>query len=319
MNCELAEKIADAVLYEGYMLYPYRPSALKNRQRWSFGTLYPPAYDEVGRGTASYRMHTECLLQADGQATIDVLLRFLRIPNRPEQDGVGEELEVDSGKWDGGEVCCVNLKVNQLAVPSSAKLPCDYRGEGSGNAARTQQLLAGSIAADAQKIGKNLYRLAIDVRNESALPDDPADHDEVLRRSMLSTHVILTVVGGAFISLLDPAQEFRQAANNCRNIGNFPVLLGAAGSQDTMLCSPILLYDYPQIAPESIGDFFDSTEMDEMLTLRVLTLTDAEKNEMRHADARTRSLLQRTEESAHEQLMKTHGAIRSLRPAREQP
>ena len=46
MNRELAMKVANAVLYEGYMLYPYRPSAIKNRQRWSFGILYPPAYEE---------------------------------------------------------------------------------------------------------------------------------------------------------------------------------------------------------------------------------------------------------------------------------
>ena len=55
-----------------------------------------------------------------------------------------------------------------------------------------------------------------------------------------------------------------------------------------MLCSPIILYDYPKIAPESAGDFFDGTEMDEMLTLRVLTLTDAEKQEMRNGDPRAR-------------------------------
>jgi hydrogenase maturation protease len=81
-----------------------------------------------------------------------------------------------------------------------------------------------------------------------------------------------------------------------------------------MLCSPIVLYDYPQIAPESAGDFYDATEMDEMLTLRVMTLTDEEKTEVRNSDERVRDLLQRTEETAREQLMRTHGTIRGLRP-----
>jgi hypothetical protein len=76
----------------------------------------------------------------------------------------------------------------------------------------------------------------------------------------------------------------------------------------------IILYDYPQIAPESIGTFFDGTEIDEMLTLRVLTLTDDEKLEMQQADERTRELLARTEQISSEQLMKLHGVVRNLGP-----
>ena len=105
--------------------------------------------------------------------------------------------------------------------------------------------------------------------------------------------------------------------SECKNVGNFPVLVGDQGERDMMLCSPIVLYDYPQIAPESAGDFYDATEMDEMLTLRVMTLTEDEKSEMRRADDRARGLLQRTEESAREQLARTHGAIRSMRPVSE--
>lgn len=82
-----------------------------------------------------------------------------------------------------------------------------------------------------------------------------------------------------------------------------------------LFCSPILLYDYPQIAPESSGDFYDATEIDEMLTLRVMTLTDEEKQEMRLADDRVRAILDRTEATAREQLMRTHGTLRNLRPA----
>ena len=95
------------------------------------------------------------------------------------------------------------------------------------------------------------------------------------------------------------------------------MLVGEQGSRDKMLCSPIILYDYPQVAPESAGDFFDGTEMDEMLSLRVLTMTDDEKAEMKSADARSRHLLERTETLPAEHMMKLHGAIRGLRRVRQ--
>jgi hypothetical protein len=149
------------------------------------------------------------------------------------------------------------------------------------------------------------------------LSSDPRDRDSALCASMLSAHMILTVNNGEFPSLLDPPDALRIAAKNCRNVGNFPVLVGTEGDHDMLLCSPIFLYDYPQVAPESAGDFYDATEMDEMLTLRVITLTDQEKNQVRQDDEHARLLLERTEQTAHEQLARTHGAIRRPRPVTE--
>jgi hydrogenase maturation protease len=83
-----------------------------------------------------------------------------------------------------------------------------------------------------------------------------------------------------------------------------------------MLSSPIILYDYPQVAPESPGDLFDGGEIDEILSLRIMTMTDEEKQEMRDSDERTRKILERTENLPEEQLMKLHGALRGLRNAR---
>ena len=79
-----------------------------------------------------------------------------------------------------------------------------------------------------------------------------------------------------------------------------------------MLSSPIILYDYPQIAPESPGSLFDGTEIDEILTLRIMTLTDDEKREMRNADDRARQILERTETLPAEQFMKMHGAMKGV-------
>ena len=90
------------------------------------------------------------------------------------------------------------------------------------------------------------------------------------------------------------------------------------GQNDTMLASPIILYDYPQIAPESAGDLFDGTEIDEILSLRIMTMTDEEKREMRGSDERARQMLERTEAMPAEQFMKLHGALRGLRKLNEE-
>jgi hypothetical protein len=131
-----------------------------------------------------------------------------------------------------------------------------------------------------------------------------------LLRALVSTHTILGVGDGAFVSLLDPPAPWAEAAAACRNIGTWPVLVGAEGDRDTMLSSPIILYDYPQVAPESPGDLFDGTEIDEILTLRILTLTDDEKRAMAAVDERARALLTRTEGLSGEELWRLHGAAR---------
>lgn len=321
MNPELAQKVANAVLYEGYILYPYRPSAMKNRQRWTFGILYPPAYGEVRGGTERATMHSEVLVKVasddsppfakDGQKggppgevfevgplTINLQLRFLHLVSKgASEEGVERSVEF---AW---TPLASQQSVMQFKFPSSTADDI------------TQHEVSGTISIGSQQIRDDMFKLSIEVTNTSALPPDAADRNSALLRSLLSAHTILTIADGEFISLLEPPDDLREAANACKNIGNFPVLVGNDGERDMMLCSPIVLYDYPQIAPESAGDFYDATEMDEMLTLRVMTLTDEEKNEMRLVDDRVRNLLQRTQATTREQLMRTHGTIRSLRPA----
>ena len=145
-----------------------------------------------------------------------------------------------------------------------------------------------------------------------------ANLDNALLCSLISAHILLGVRGGEFVSLLDPPECWREVAAACRNVGVWPVLVGAPGQTDTMLASPIILYDYPQVAPESPGDFFDGTEIDEMLTLRILTLTGEEKRAMAAVDEKARGLLTRTETLAREQLLGLHGTIRDARPIAEE-
>jgi hydrogenase maturation protease len=337
VNPELAKKVADAVLYEGYMLYPYRPSAIKNRQRWTCGILYPPAYGEVQRGTERAEMRSECLVTASGDARVHIQLRCLHLLARQVARAVEDRFEPVSSlvvdgqlveTWDEGVERSVEFDVAlqdrltrrfEFSFPgfSEAEELRESGGQIVGKITRTQHELHGRMTIASQRVRESVWKLLINVSNSTELPVETVDRDQALLQSLLSAHTSLTVSGGEFVSLLDPPDDLRDLVSECKNVGNFPVLVGNEGECDMMLCSPIVLYDYPQIAPESAGDFYDATEMDEMLTLRVMTLTDDEKTEMGRADAHARNLLERTEESAREQLARTHGAIRSMRPVSE--
>jgi len=262
MNFEPLEKIANAVLYEGFLLYPYRKSSVKNQQRWHFGTIGP-----VGGADRSV-MQTECLVDGGARTALDVKVRFL-------QDEIERE---------------ITLAGLSLGGPA-ARHPFSFPP------------LAGALEIESMPVSERVFRFTVRISNLSA------------RASMLSTHTLLGVSEGAFLSLLDPPAEFRAAAAACKNIATWPVLAGREGEHSLMLSSPIILYDYPQIAPESAGDLFDGTEIDEILSLRVLTLSEEEKQELRAGDGRARGILDRTEALPPEAFAKMHGAIRGLQKA----
>lgn len=332
MNRELARKVANAVLYEGYMLYPYRPSALKNRQRWSFGILYPPVYHEVERGTERSQMHTECLVEANFHALLHVELRFLQLISRQVHRRLHDQFEpvpslaVDHDlveSFDEAVERSVEFEIAVNSNPGNREFNFaanttieninDQNGVLVGNICRSQNELRGTVSAEIERLPENVWKLSIDVSNRSPAPGNGLDRNRALLASLLSAHHLLTVVGGEFVSLLDPPEHLRIAARACANVGNFPVLTGDIDDKDILLCSPILLYDHPEVAPESAAEFFDATEIDEMLTLRIMTLTEEEKDQMRRADARVRNLLDCVMEGAREHLLRTHGTIRGMR------
>jgi len=301
MDQKLVERIANALLYEGYMLYPYRPSAVKNQRRFNFGVVYPRNYGIAHN--EPYCMQTECLVEKDWRMALDVRVRFLHLTARNGwQEAVERELNAPALGID-----------DLLALPRqiSFVFPPKRQSETS-----RQERIEGNIEITALQLTAREFKITTRILNLSPLASGPyMGRDEALTRSLVSTHTILSARGGHFISLLDPPESLREMADSCRNVGTYPVLVGAEGERDAMLSSPIILYDYPQIAPESAGDLFDGTEIDEMLTLRILTLTDEEKQEMRLGDARARRILERTEALPAEQLMKLHGAARGLRQA----
>jgi hydrogenase maturation protease len=335
MNRTLVDRIADAVLYEGYILYPYRPS-VKNRQRWTFGGLYPEAWCRAQGGETS-GSQTECLVSGDAATAVEVVVRFLHLTARQVEEGAGppfrpvetlrvgdklfqtwqeaEEREVAVGEVPLGRLATCPLN-QPFAFPGGrrSELLHGPQGEVVGALVREQQPIGGVIHLAAAEVETGLFRLAVRVENHTPLDDaGRRSRDDALLCALVSTHAILGVRGGEFVSLLDPPDRWSAAAAACRNVGTWPVLVGEEGRRDLMLSSPIILYDYPQVAPESPGDFFDGTEIDEMLTLRILTLTDDEKRAMAAVDQRAGALLARTEAMAREQLLGLHGAVRGLR------
>jgi hypothetical protein len=299
VNAERIEKIANAVLYEGYLLYPYRASAVKNQMRFNFGVIYPREHCERNPGSDAWEMQTECVVHGGADSTLEIKIRFLQMV---EHDGRQEGIERD-----------VRTPVREIGMLQAQPLRQRFWFDRATAAAgRRAETLEGEMTLDVSALAANLFRLTLRIRNSCALADG-SGRDEALLRSLVSVHSILQVAGGGFVSLLDPPAEFRDAAAGCVNIGSWPVMAGEEGQLDMMLAAPIILYDYPQIAPESCGDLFDGTEIDEILALRILTLSDAEKLEVRNGDSRARRILERTEMLPAEHFQKLHGAMRGLR------
>jgi hypothetical protein len=302
MNAKIVEDIAAAVLYEGYLLYPYRASAIKNQQRWNFGVLYPPAYAEGQTGADAASMRTECLLRANPEAAPLVRVRFLHLIGRamegPTAQGAMER-----------EIVMPLLRLAELTGRPARQVA-------SFQPVESQKPVEAAVEMGAERLAEGLYKLRVSISNVGNFDGSP--RQEALLRSLVSTHTILSIDHGEFVSLLDPPEELRAAAGACDNFGTWPVLAGEEGEHDAMLSSPIILYDYPKIAPESPGALFDGSEIDEILSLRILTLTAEEKLAMAQADERARKILERTESMPPEQFLKMHGVLRRLRVAPEE-
>jgi hypothetical protein len=351
MNLPLVNKIVEAVLYEGYILYPYRPSSRKNRQRFTFGRVYPKAYSVAQKCAEPHLMRTQCLMVSQSESPrLEVSVRFLQVTAReilslrepipdlpvslsqslaevvPElvvdgrrfltwQEGV--EREVSFSPQNPGEICNTACRL-EFEFPAGENLEAIRNDQGSiaGLIRRRQEQLKGEVLLQAKELRPGLFKITADVVNQSPVAEDELGNQEaVLLKTLASTHTVLHLAEAEFISLMDPPPSLRELVASCKNEGTWPVLVGDEGSGDcsTMLSSPIILYDYPKIAPESPGDLFDGTEIDEILTLRVMTMTDAEKEEMRQLEPRARRILERTESLPEDHLLKLHGALRELR------
>jgi len=257
-------------------------------------------------------MRSDCLLLDGGDCRLEVSVRFLRLlERRTPGESPWQEAEERAVAPDG-------VSLDELrSAPVTLPIRLDGgRGEADG-VLREWRPLAGSLEVSAAPAGGGADRVTVLVRNTTPLPAaDGLRRDEAALSSLASTHAVLRARGGEFVSLADPPEALREAAAACRNAGAWPVLVGDPLRRDTVLASPIILEDFPRVAQESPGDLFDATEIDEILTLRIMTMTEAEKEEVRRGDERARRLLERTEGLGPADLARLHGAVRSLRPVR---
>jgi len=249
--------IADAVLYENYVLYPYRASATKNNHPWPFGVIAPREYCEKSR-SETWEMQTECLIQPDGATisdsdSLEVVIRFLQLQPGTQQ-GWDETTERETTISD---VCF-------------REMLCDKKTR----AFEFEDGISGVALLWLEDCGPCL-KLGVRIENLTPWPHGvEMEHSEAMRHSLLGTHTFLGLHGAQFLSMSDPPAEFKTAAALCSNLYTWPVLAGTPGTRNVMLSSPIILPDYPSLAPKSGGEYCRSNEIDELLAVRTMTLTE---------------------------------------------
>lgn len=333
-----ARQVADAVLFEGYVLYPYRASAAKNRLRWQFGVLVPTAWGPA-HGEHSFQQ-TELLMEPKGEAALAVEVRFLHARRRTVQrilpGGSFEEvaeLRLDDRvlvPWDEGAEERVEASVTLAELDGEgAEIPfsraageetepvTDGDGRCAGRLVRRTERIEGRVRLRATELDGPYRVLKLTAVVENTSPWTPAadgeDREAALPHSLLAAHLLLGLSSGSFLSMTDPPEWAKGAVASCLNRHTWPVLAGEPGRADVVLSSPIILEDHPAIAPESIGAMYDSTEIDEILALRTAALTDQEKREARGTDPRAAAVIDLAESMPPEVLERLHGAVRALR------
>lgn len=330
---DAARAIADAVLLEGYVLYPYRASSRKNQFRFAFGVLSPRAWSEAG-GCEAWWTETQCLVEGDAPH-VHGALRCMQVVRRTVEEVVDGAFRatglLDAGgqlriPWDEGELREIPIGPIELGMATAhafgldgareEELVHDARGELAGRVVRARSPIRGRIVTRAERLAADrpLWRMSVRVENvtDGNAPGEP--REAVLVSSLVSAHVMLACERGAFLSIVDPPEWARAAAEGCANVRCHPVLAGPEGRRDLILSAPIILYDHPQIAPESPGDFCDATEIDEILALRTSMLTDEEKREVRATDPRAAAIVDRVDSLPPEAMQRLHGAIREQSP-----
>ena len=348
MKLERVRPIADAVLYEGYILYPYRSSATKNRSRWSFGGIFPQLWSEATAGAEPGQLATEFLVQGDEAARIECCLRFLQPLAREVgviepplvawpadaepafcavslldiderhycswQEAIERELLFEPQALGGLAQQPVALEFTYPAQRSLEPLT-DREGLIRGLLLRRQCAQHGRVHLTAAPVAAGVWRVAACIENHTSMvPAQILHREEASLYSFASSHLVFGIDSGAFVSRQDPQAEFAQSSAACVDRGLFPILAGDPGTHDLLLAAPIILYDHPEVAPESPGELYDATEVDELLSLTIRALTDEEKREMVAADPRAAALLARTEALSGEDMLRLHGRLRAAPP-----
>lgn len=275
------ERICNALLYEGYALFPYRHNALKNQKRFNFGVLSPKCWAEK-QINEHFFQQIEILILAEKDEQITFKTRFLKLNNNSEWQTANEK--IIEGKFGLNKSKTIEYK---------------------------EDTLFGKIKISSKQLTENLFKIRLIFQNLSQiLNPEKLLREEILACSFVSTHTIFSVENGKFLSQLEPPDRFIEQTKSLHNFGVFPVLIDDKLKQNNILASPIILYDFPEIAEKSFDNFFDGLEIDELMVLNLLALTDEEKRQVAETDERTRRILEKIESAKPEDLMKLHAHLR---------
>jgi hypothetical protein len=272
------EALLDALLFEGYALYPYTGTAAKNATPTPFGIVYPPVYAH-GAPAAFDLLRLHGVVQGGGDVGIKAEVRCLQAAPEGGHRAVERRLPVLEGS------------LARLAAGSRV-VPFDLGG------------LVGRVRLSARPLMPDVWRVAVCVHNTTAVAPD-LDRAEALRHSLLSTHPVLHVHGGTFASPLERAGALGGAVANCESRNTYPVL--ATEGDDVLLGATIALPDHPELAPESRGSLFDGTEIEEALLLHLLALTDGEREQVAAGDPALREVIERAAAATPADIARLHG------------
>lgn len=279
------DELVRTLLYEGYALYPYTPGATKNATPTPFGIVYPPAY-AVESPTTYDHLRLQCIAEVEDVQTarLSIDVHFLE-PAGERHEGIERR---------------VTLPATSLAELGSeaATVPFGF------------DAVQGHLRVGAQAFHGGLVRVTASVHNETEVQDG-LDRPGALRSSLLSTHVVARIAdsgrAAGFISPTAPPEHAATANMACANVNTFPVL--ASREDDVVVGCAIVLPDHPQLAPESRGDLFDGTEIEEALLLHVLALSADEVDEISKQDPAIREMVRRAAATTPEEFAKLRGRV----------
>jgi hypothetical protein len=218
-----ARRVADAILYEGYLLYPYHKAAQKNQIRFQFGVLMPRGYAVLDPNESS-SSQTECILECANDAEVQVLVRFLHLQRRLVQGASPEDgklhdvatLQVDGADftpWDeaiereqrltavvSGLLAGDQNVVFDIGAGESAEDLNDSRGRVAGRLIRQWGGLHGMIRLHAERVAGpyQALRLRVQLENTTVPSTELRTRDDGLRSALIAAHFLIAVPGGRF-------------------------------------------------------------------------------------------------------------------------
>jgi len=265
----MLEELVSSLLYEGYALYPYTPGATKNATPTPFGIVYPPVYAYAAECSGAFdhaRLH--CVAEPGPEARLTATLRYLA-PSGERHEATERRVEIGP-------------------VPVGERATVDFPGG-------RFTLRSGPAGVDGRVVVRSCVHNTVLVSGGLARSD-------VLAHALLSTHIVIQITDGRFISPLESSHD---------SVNIWPVLATAA--DDAVLGAAIVLPDHPQISPESHGNLFDNTEIEEALVLHVHALSDSERAQAGTQDPVVQEMLARAMAATPQDIIDLHSGLKEVK------